>query len=116
MTKVKSNKKTATDANTVLGAVNSKSIKQVLTDMLVGKTIRIWKREYKEYEYGLYDVKPQFNYDIFFFGDGQESVICEIVDLQIKETQNYSIRLILNDNGEHASLIGLKLSTCLQFV
>ena len=116
MTKVKSKNETANSTNTVLGAVNSKSIKQVLTDMLVGKKMRVWKREYKEHEYDKHDIKPKFNYDTFFFGDGQESVICEIVDLQIKEVKDYSIRLILNDNGEHASLRGLKLSTCLQFV
>ena len=116
MTKVKLKNESPNDAPPVLGAVNSKSIKQVLTDMLVGKKMRVWKREYKEHEYDKYDIKPKYNYDTFFFGDGQESVICEIVDLQIKEVKDYSIRLILNDNGEHASLRGLKLSTCLQFV
>ena len=96
--------------------VNSKSIKQVLTDALVGKKMRVWRSEYKEYEYEKYDVKPKFNYDTFFSGDGQESVICEIVDLQLEDVQNYSIRLILNDDGGHASLRWLQLSTCLQLV
>lgn len=103
------------EANPMLAAVDSKNIGHVLMDSLVGRKIRVFKKEYEDYEYKEYDSKPKFNYMNGFIGFGYESVICEIVELIIKDTKEYRIKLIMSDNGKLATL-SVRLSDILQFV
>lgn len=102
-------------SNEMLAAVDSKTIEQLILDTLVGKKIKCFKREYLDFEYDKCDQRPKFNYDTFFHGEGCESVVCEIMDVKIKDTKEYKIRLIMSDNGVFADL-RVRLSEVLQFI
>ena len=103
------------EANPMLSEVYSKTLQQVLIDSLVGKRIKLFRKEYEEYEYREYDDKPKFHYENSFFGCNYESVVCEIVDIIIKDTKEYRIKLIMNDNGKMA-MISFRLTEILQLV
>ena len=80
--------------------VNTKTLEHILSDAIVGRKIRVWKKNDQ--------------YD-FSFDSNAEEAICEIISVTAQHSANAGIRLTLNDNGERGS-VRLKIYNTLQFV
>ena len=82
---------------------------QIMSDSLVGKKVRLWREpdEYaKKYE-------SKFRYSNRFVYP--ESVICEIMEVVFKDTVNYTMKLIISDDGSYG-VLNCRISMDLQIV
>ena len=81
---------------------DSKSFQHILSDALIGKRVRVYKIEYKDYEYEKYDTKPLYRYENTL-NDG-ECLALEISEVRISPVKDRRVSLILSDNGTFARM------------
>ena len=87
---------------------NFKSIQHLLMDLLIGKSIEVWKETDSKFS-------DYFRYSLSF-SEGLEKTEVEIVGLVVKDTKDYTIKIEVSDKGAFGQIHRVKLSDCLAFV